>query len=66
MPYNEKPFPRELEGDNWYLDSENSLLCPDCSEASNTLDEVPQFRPIVVYYPSAEDYCAQCSKAFEQ
>lgn len=48
----------------FYLDKENSVLCPDCANKS---EEVPQFRPIAaeVNYEDNELFCDQCSQRIE-
>ena len=50
----------------FYLDGENSTLCPEC--ANNALhDEVEDFRPVAVAM-NCEDlalFCDQCSKLIE-
>lgn len=53
-----------VEG-TWYLDVENSLLCPDCAVSSDTSWEVPQFRPHATVSAgslTADDYCAGCGR----
>ena len=63
MPYPEGPQPFELEKNAWYLDSENSLLCPECAAESNILDEVPHFRPTTAVFDVAKgECCDQCSE----
>lgn len=50
----------------YYLDRENSVLCPKCANKSDQdPDEVPQFKPIAFGHLEAiEDeptFCGQCS-----
>ena len=52
----------------FYLDSETSVLCPNCANKSHQdPDEVPQFKPIAadVNYDDPELYCDHCSCRIE-
>lgn len=51
----------------FYMDRENSTLCVDCARKSDTVDEVPQFRPIAaaINYEDGDLYCGQCSCRIE-
>jgi hypothetical protein len=47
----------------FYLDRENSVLCPDCANNSHQdPDEVPKFKPIVadINYEDPTLYCDHC------
>lgn len=50
----------------FYLDGENSVLCPDCADSARE-DEVKSFRPVAcdVNYEDDSLYCDQCSKQIE-
>lgn len=48
----------------FYLDKEDSVLCPDCANKSDNEGEVPQFRPVNanINWEDADLSCAQCSE----
>jgi hypothetical protein len=52
----------------YYLDKDNSVLCPDCARKSDEdPDELPNFRPIAAgiieeYDEDDLTYCDNCSK----
>jgi len=50
----------------YYLDGENSVLCPVCAEKSND-DAIPQFRPVAygVNWEDANMFCDSCCKRIE-
>lgn len=52
----------------FYLDRENSVLCPACANKSDSdAEEVPQFKPIAadVNYEDASLTCDQCNGRIE-
>lgn len=52
----------------YYLDRDNSVLCPECATKSfSDKDEVPAFKPIEagINYEDADLYCDQCNARIE-
>jgi hypothetical protein len=52
----------------YYLDGENSVLCPDCANASDRdPKECPQFRPVTgeVNWEDAHLHCDNCNTRIE-
>ena len=52
----------------YYLDGENSVLCPACARRSDEdPDEIPQFKPIAVgvNYEDPALYCDDCSERIQ-
>ena len=52
----------------FYLDRENSVLCPCCANHSYyDPDEVPQFKPIIaeINYEDSDIFCDQCGYHIE-
>ena len=52
----------------FYLDGENSCLCPDCANKSyHDPEEIEKFKPIAcsVNYDDNDLYCDQCSKPID-
>lgn len=56
------PWGSPMADELCYLDSENSILCAYCALESNSLDEVPQFRPVQTAEPFPSEHCDQCSR----
>ncbi len=55
-----------VEPPHGYLDAEGSTICAVCALASNTEDEVPQFRPSVpIDDPMPGERCDQCSQLLD-
>jgi hypothetical protein len=48
----------------FYLDTDNSVLCPDCANKSDADDELPRFKPVAFGYIDTPDddapTCDQC------
>ena len=52
----------------FYLDRENSVLCPKCANNSHLdPDEVPQFKPVAAdcNWEDPDLFCDQCSERIE-
>lgn len=51
----------------YYIDGENSVLCPTCANESEKEEDIPAWHPIHadVHYEDTHLYCDQCSKQIE-
>jgi hypothetical protein len=67
QPVSTKPFtPIDIDDalGRYYLDGEDSVLCPICAEESNVETEVPHFRPKRAQINTNDPtvYCDNCSE----
>jgi hypothetical protein len=51
----------------YYLDGENSVLCPTCANDSDSENEIPQFRPVAadINWEDSSLYCDHCNQRIE-
>ena len=51
----------------YYLDGEDSALCVECANKSDTKEEIPHFRPIAaaINYEDSALFCDSCSERIE-
>lgn len=51
----------------YYLDRENSVLCPKCANKSDNEEEVPQFRPMAsgINWEDTDLTCDNCNERIE-